>query len=560
MLQGKVSENQWLLSEASVQGKGHVDANLPNQDAVSIRTSDDGHIVAAVVSDGAGTASKSQHGSRMAADFMSRSLLLIGEDIRINQLSINQITERLIGEIDQLRNELDPAGGALRDYHCTLVGCLIMPGFGFICQIGDSIALATRFVIVGSGSSSSVDYFPDDRTHWYEVERGEYANETHFLTESDWRKHLRVSPIPDDVDAVVMMTDGAMDVATTKGKVFRGFLSNLIGRIIATSPRAERQKIIGDWLADHQTHRVTGDDKTIFTAIRKPCEKLSGLSVYLGATTTPDDGSSNAKSAAVASVASGQSTVTDNAEQIEIPTKRHSMRGAFWSLLAFLLFCAGGASSYFIQKMWAATPPPTSAKTESNPPIVPIKQPTQNTAPVVTSDETEVVVVPSTFPLRMSAGDTAKFSLSLKKGYFATLTIDQPKEGVGLAILTHPDSCAMPHALNAKKPSCQVAVQASAKAKAGRTQLVIHLSDAQNQPLNNILIEIEVLAKKPPSPSTSASHTVSSQGKTPVKTKPPLKKPETVTDSPLAEVKGGPEVSNDLTNASPIERDVEEAK
>lgn len=567
MLQGNVSENLWLLSEASVQGKGHVDANLPNQDAVSVCTSDDGHIVAAVVSDGAGTARKSQHGSRMAADFLSRSLLLIGEDIRTNQLSKNEITQRLIGEIDQLRNKLDPAGGSLRDYHCTLVGCLIMPGCGFICQIGDSIALATRFAIVGSDSSSSVDYFPDNGTHWYEVERGEYANETHFLTESDWRKHLRVSPIPDDVDAVVMMTDGAMDVATTKGKVFRGFLSNLIGRIIATSPRAERQKIIGDWLADHQTHRLTGDDKTIFTAIRKSCGNLSGLAVYLGATTTADDRSGNFKSAALASVSIGQSATTEDVTQIEIPTQRHSMRGAFWPLLAFLLICAASASAYLIQNMRAATPPTTSENTTSVPASVPIKGSSQSTDLVVTLDETEVVVVPSTFPLQMSAGDTAKFSLSLKKGYFATLTIDQPKEEVGLAILTHPESCAMPHALNAKNPSCQVAIQASAKAKAGRTLLVVHLSDAQNKPLNDILIEIEILATNPSAPSASASNIPSTKGKTPVSKEVPLKKKEAVgaKSQDSATAKDGRSVASiDLTNTSlpsqVIASDVKETK
>jgi hypothetical protein len=73
-----------------------------------------------------------------------------------------------------------------------------------------------------------------------------------------------------------------MDVVMMRGRVFRGFLSNLMAKLISTEDDRERDRVIHAWLDDPQTHRVTGDDKTLLVAIQRPYLKLAGAPVFTG--------------------------------------------------------------------------------------------------------------------------------------------------------------------------------------------------------------------------------------------------------------------------------------
>lgn len=272
----------WQLSQASVRGKSHVDTNLPNQDSVFVRVSDSGAVVCAAVSDGAGTATRSGEGSSIAAEFIATRMCQIGLQLTDRPNSINKVREEFEITINLARHRIDPTGAHLRDFHCTMVAWLCTPVGAFIAQIGDSVALSTRFAAVDEDGMRKVDFFPDGGCHLHEVDRGEYANETHFITEADWKQHLRISQLPEDVDAVVLMTDGAMDIAMLRGQVFRGFLSNLLGKLITTPSSQDRHDTIHAWLDDRQTYGVTGDDKTIFVGVRTQQASLSGAPVYLG--------------------------------------------------------------------------------------------------------------------------------------------------------------------------------------------------------------------------------------------------------------------------------------
>jgi len=148
------------------------------------------------------------------------------------------ITGRRKDALEEVRARLTEMDGPLSDFHCTLAACVLAEHRGFVCQVGDSIVLSTTFLKTEGDRGTQWDFFPDQGTRLFIPDRGEYVNETHFITEPDWLKHLRVSTIDaDGVDALFLMTDGAMDVAMVKGKVFRGFLSNLIGKLL-TLPSA----------------------------------------------------------------------------------------------------------------------------------------------------------------------------------------------------------------------------------------------------------------------------------------------------------------------------------
>ena len=264
----------WQLSSASVRGSGHQTHDMPNQDSVHVASDSEGKILCAVVSDGAGTAARSAEGSQLAARLIPAHMVQAAQAWQGQAAELTAVTGAFASAIEAVRQALPANGGPLHDFHCTMVAWLVMPGASFIAQIGDSIALSTRFA--PADAQDDLDFFPAEECRVFEGERGEYANETHFLTEPDWREHLRVTRVGDDVDAMLLMTDGAMDVTMVRGRVFRGFLSNLMARLVATPDMKARNDTIDGWLADRQTYSLTADDKTLFVAIRREHLSLAG--------------------------------------------------------------------------------------------------------------------------------------------------------------------------------------------------------------------------------------------------------------------------------------------
>ena len=83
--------------------------------------------------------------------------------------------------------------GPLNDFHCTMVMCLLTGRGGYVAQVGDSIGLTTKFQYISDGTREVLDFFPSKHVQFFEPERGEYVNETHFITEQDWSEHLRIA-------------------------------------------------------------------------------------------------------------------------------------------------------------------------------------------------------------------------------------------------------------------------------------------------------------------------------------------------------------------------------
>lgn len=511
-----ISEQSWLLSEASVRGKGHIDNGLPNQDSVAVRTSADGAIVSAIVSDGAGSALRSAEGSKITAEFMVSWMLQIGEDVHSGVLPLAQVRDRLMTGIIELRKLLNAKGDSLKDFHCTLVGCLILPSGGMICQIGDSIAFSSKAITVGD---NGVDFFPTDQCKKYEVERGEYSNETHFVTESNWHQHLRIAPLPDTFDSVVMMTDGAMDIATLNGAVFRGFLSNLIGNLLNNDDRERRGSIINEWLADTKTYPVTADDKTIFIAIRRECVAFSKLTPIVDANVSINVANSNAtaldaiESTPIRKGKSNNSSVNQNGDFSliveEVVTKQppssearfsFKRKNLFWISMIFfvVILCILTFSAVLNQK-----PNPIDERKgrvqKEDPLDTSIPKPVKQKEVVNTSNtKTSVVVLSALKDNNYAIGrnDEISLTLSLNEGDFAKLKMEEFAEKTGLRFKKDEQSCFPSVTLNIKQLTCKIFVASTKDAPFGKHALIIDLEDNQGQRLNPLQITIEINSKK----------------------------------------------------------------
>jgi Protein phosphatase 2C len=235
----KPTRQEWLASAASVRGKSHIDGQLPNQDSVVVLYCEPADAWVAVVSDGAGTAKRAEDGSRETTAAIAKCLLDCVAEAGTGRVDIASFTTTLEHSVEGVRALLSASGSPLHDFHCTMVACLLTRHGGHIATIGDSVALTSRFTFLPAGpqGGQTTDLFPDANTVLHEPDRGEYANETYFVTQPDWRTHLRVAMVPAQTDVVILTTDGAMDVAMTKGRVFRGCAMRSLTRGWATARR-----------------------------------------------------------------------------------------------------------------------------------------------------------------------------------------------------------------------------------------------------------------------------------------------------------------------------------
>lgn len=235
--------SRWRVISAAVIGASHQKAGLPCQDATGWRITAQGVLLAAA-SDGAGSAERSAEGARCAVqtalDYLESSvagsrvaepegeaaeaeaLPAEEEDAPDSEPTAPELanTEVLNSKppdsellnSDLIFNAFMAARAALaemaeaeqrplRDFAATL--SLVMAGDDFLAAgaIGDCAVI---------GSNGSRD---DDLHTLIPLERGEYANETHFLTGDDAAERIRVVLLPQRPARLALFSDGLARLA-----------------------------------------------------------------------------------------------------------------------------------------------------------------------------------------------------------------------------------------------------------------------------------------------------------------------------------------------------------
>jgi hypothetical protein len=236
----------WRIYGASAIGKSHIDGGLPCQDAFG--NASGGERLIAVVCDGAGSASNSEIGAKECADVICAFLATGAGDpaAACEQLVIEQAVEAARTQIDRRAIELAiPA----RELACTLVGVVLFCQGGCLFHIGDGMAVAEL------ADGTSVISLP---------ENGEYANETYFVTNEDWRTHLRITPFTGQIRCLALLSDGAMPFVINREKtgLFGPFIDP-VRTYLSTVGESEGSNALQATLADERTWSITSDDKTL---------------------------------------------------------------------------------------------------------------------------------------------------------------------------------------------------------------------------------------------------------------------------------------------------------
>ena len=186
---------RWSIAAAATVGERHIADGRPCEDAWTVRH----HIfrgepwLILAVSDGAGTAGRAQAGSACAvAAFADEAARCLYSDAG---MTTERLRDCLGAARVALAVEAGLAGAHIRDFACTLLGAVIGPGTAAFAQIGDgAIVLAA-----------------DEPGSWawmFEPQKGEYANETSFLTGEDSLTCASVAVLTDVPFEIALFTDG----------------------------------------------------------------------------------------------------------------------------------------------------------------------------------------------------------------------------------------------------------------------------------------------------------------------------------------------------------------
>mgnify|MGYP002779366085 CR=1 FL=1 len=246
----------WNAVGCSVLGTSHKETNIDCQDYVAHHIDKDKKIIIGAVADGAGSAKYSQYGSKVSVEttisylkewYCKNGIQAPTEDEARELFTV--ILEEVRAGLTDKAKEIDCHLGELAS---TLIVFVSTPNWTMAMQIGDG------FIVTKLRDSESYHlvFLPS---------KGEYVNETTFVTSSDALAEMCVAVIDGTQEFICASTDGlermAIDFSSLKAhpKFFEPFYLG----IKEYGVNEESEKILEDWLNSDEVNKRTNDDKTL---------------------------------------------------------------------------------------------------------------------------------------------------------------------------------------------------------------------------------------------------------------------------------------------------------
>jgi hypothetical protein len=262
----------WQVTGAAAVGVSHRRAGLPCQDALAWRVLPDGTLIAALA-DGAGSARFSDQGAARAVetalDALEAGAALAGDWETLLQAAFDAARQSVLDLAAGDENATAPveapddapAGHAARtprDFACTLTCVVAAPGALAVGQVGDG-------ALVASAAGEPLVTLT-------RLQRGEYANETHFLVEEDALDQLVIASLDRPVDRLALMSDGLIRLALKMPtqEPHEPFFAPLFRFAGAATDPAESAAQLVQFLDSERVCDRTDDDKSLLLAVRRP--------------------------------------------------------------------------------------------------------------------------------------------------------------------------------------------------------------------------------------------------------------------------------------------------
>ena len=246
----------WRVVHAKATGTSHINSGLPCQDAVAWRLLPSG-LLAIGLADGAGSAAMAETGANLAVT----AALQVLEDSDVNQAPEDipawgeAVQAAFRGARDCLLVEAKTAGLTPNTFATTLT-CLIAAGNWLVLgQVGDGV-LVTR--------TPQGDHYTLSQP-----QRGEYANETVFLTMPDAFDRAYFQAVELDLAGLAVMSDGLLRLAVQLPDYtpYKPFFSPLWRFASKSEPGALANEQLGEFLKSERVCSRTDDDKSLVIAV-----------------------------------------------------------------------------------------------------------------------------------------------------------------------------------------------------------------------------------------------------------------------------------------------------
>jgi serine/threonine protein phosphatase PrpC len=283
----------------STTGESHLRSNRGNEDAFFVGQGPQGlHCI--VVCDGCGSSKNAATGAKATAELVGEALLRISRKLSI-QGEGDWVIDEVIIELANCRNSLRKQFGAnLIDYSATIVAAVHSPRGGFFLHIGDGLGISFKV------EPSTNEVLALTTTAISPPENGEYANQTYYLSESNWIRHFRLTPIAEG-DVVLIMTDGIQDHLAPDQTPNSKQLCDLLQR--ALRPSRNPNESLEEFLLSDDAKKQSNDDKTLVVLVNDAITRnvQNRAKLESGLELLPGNGSSAKRSG----VATNQATVTN---------------------------------------------------------------------------------------------------------------------------------------------------------------------------------------------------------------------------------------------------------
>ena len=250
--------SSWRLVGALAPGTSHARLGLPCQDALAYQAGERSLLVA--LSDGAGTAEYSQVGAQTAVQAALDSLAAALE----RRWPVEGVAwqEALCAAFTDARSALQSLaeieGQPLREYAATLILVVATADRLAVAQLGDGAAVAGEA--------------PDRLFLVNRPQRGEYANETYFLTQEDALEQVQVSVHEKAVNYLAVMSDGLTRLALQlpAHEPYLPFFQPLFAFASHADEEQQAATHLLEFLTSERVCARTDDDKSLVLAVRMP--------------------------------------------------------------------------------------------------------------------------------------------------------------------------------------------------------------------------------------------------------------------------------------------------
>jgi serine/threonine protein phosphatase PrpC len=261
----------WQAVAVSTKGTKHERSKQPCQDYGDYRILSNGQVIVGAVSDGMGSASHSEVGSKLAVRVVLEELE--SRDWKSRPEYDRDVKVIFDSSIRQVKKAFELHAWSenypVQTLACTLLAFVATPEWLIAMQVGDG------FIVAQTGDENLQLLFKPDK--------GEFANETTSVTSSNVFSEAKVSVNSNPYSFICVSTDGIENISLIKRegwKPFGKFFSPLQRHMQSDESLERKREDLEKFLNSEKLNQKTDDDKTLLLCVYKYPEVLDKREIH----------------------------------------------------------------------------------------------------------------------------------------------------------------------------------------------------------------------------------------------------------------------------------------